>query len=75
MIVQLWGPNNGGGYYAMEMDGEGHVGIPTGRAAYERFARHAPDELVAQAVKALEAERDRRATARGPDERETSGDD
>jgi hypothetical protein len=59
--VQLWG---NGGYYVMEVDGQGNVGIPAGREAYERFAKYAPDNVVAQAVRALEAERDRRVKDR-----------
>jgi|GEM_PF-5905487 len=61
--VWLWGR---GGYYLLEVDAEGRVGLPAGRAAYVRFARYAPDELVAQAVVALEALRERQRTeARG----------
>lgn len=57
-MVELWGR---GGYYTIEVDEEGQVGIPAGWEPYLRLARYGPDELVAQAVKALEAERDRRA--------------
>lgn len=53
--VQLWGK---GGYYAIEVDGQGHMGLPSGSEAWERFARYAPDEMVHKAIEAAEAYRD-----------------
>jgi len=58
--VRLWGQNGGGGYFRVVVDDNGNVGIPAGKEAYLRLARYAPDELVAQALEALEAYRDRK---------------
>ena len=56
--VELWG---NGGYYAVRMDDEGHMGIPAGREAWVRFARYAPDELIQKAIAAAEGYREHQA--------------
>lgn len=61
--VEVWGPNGGGGYYTLLLDDKGHMSLPAGRQAWERFARYAPEELIHQAVAAATACRDARRKA------------
>ena len=58
----LWGS---GGYYTIEVDDKGNMGIPAGKEAYLRVARYAPDSIVAQVIASLEAYRDRQKAQSG----------